>query len=416
MKVVLYGINYSPELTGIGKYTGEMARWLGCHGCQVKVVTAPPYYPDWKVQPGYSGCRWSTREEEGVSVTRCPLYVPKTPSALKRLIHLFTFALSSLLPLLAQARRRPDLVVLVAPTLFCAPGAWLLAKLSGARSVIHIQDYEVDAFFGLGMAKSGFLRRAAFACERFLLRAFDRVSTISSGMLRRAEEKGVSAARLLFFPNWSETGRFQSVDPQPGFLQKLGVPEGRSVVLYSGNIGEKQGLEQLIEAADRMQSTNPELFFLIVGEGAGKQRLVAMALEKGLTNLGFAPLQPYDDLPTLLASAQVHLVIQRRGAADAVLPSKLTNILAVGGNAVITADPETTLGLLCEQHEGIATLVEPELTATLVSGIELALAKASPNSIATSYAKEYLDKDRVLARFVDEVNRNLIESSVSRLN
>lgn len=413
MKILLYGINYSPELTGIGKYSGEMARWLAAQGHEVRVVTAPPYYPDWKVKDGYSSYRYDRRVEEGVSVTRCPLYVPARPSALKRIVHLASFSLSSAFALMAQLRWKPDVVMLVVPTLFCSPQALLLAKLSGAHSVLHIQDYEVDALFGLGLARGGLLKRLAYAAERTILRAFDRVSTISSGMLQRAKEKGVAAEQLCFFPNWSETARFRDVPRSQALLSRLGVPEGKRVLLYSGNIGDKQGLESVIEAADCLRERS-DLLFLIVGEGAGKERLLEMVASKDLSNVQFAPLQPYEDLPALLASADCHLVIQKRGAADAVLPSKLTNILAVGGNALITADPDTSLGLLCGEYPGIATLVEPESVEALIAGIERTLAMPLPNDVATRYAEEFLDKDRILSRFVDEINDRVSSGAALR--
>ena len=402
MKILLYGINYSPELTGIGKYSGEMARWLATQGHEVRVIPAPPYYPDWRVWQGFSSWCFNKRQEDGVTVIRCPLFVPVKPPALKRLLHLASFSLSSSLAILAQIRWKPDQVILVVPTLFCAPQALLLAKLTGANSVLHIQDYEVDALFGLGIAKSNGLKRFAFAAERAILRAFDRVSTISSGMLQRASQKGVEQSKLLFFPNWSETERFQNVPGSPALLSRLGVILGKRVLLYSGNIGEKQGLETVIEAAERLV-IRPELIFLIVGEGAGKARLMELVQKKGLNNVLFAPLQPYEELPSLLASADCHLVIQRRGAADAVLPSKLTNILAVGGNSVITADPDTSLGLLCAEQSGIAALVEPESVSALIEGIELTLAMPVPNTIATDYAREFLDKEQILSRFMTEV-------------
>ena len=402
MKILLYGINYSPELTGIGKYSGEMAAWLAAQGHEVRVITAPPYYPDWKVWQGISTWRFNKRQEAGVTVIRCPLYVPAKPTAIKRLLHLASFSLTSALALFAQLRWKPELVILVVPTLFCAPQALAVAKLTGAKSVLHIQDYEVDALFGLSIAKGERLKRWAFAIERAVLRAFDRVSTISSGMLQRAAEKGVAKEQLRFFPNWSETARFHNVPRDPQLLRRLGVDPDKRVLLYSGNIGEKQGLESVIEAAQRL-AQRPELVFLVVGEGAGKARLLAMSQQRGLNNVVFAPLQSYEDLPALLASADCHLVIQKRGAADAVLPSKLTNILAVGGNALITAEPETSLGLLCAEYPGIATLIEPESVDALVSGIERVLAMPVPNTIATGYACEYLDKDQILTRFLSEI-------------
>ncbi|KQB51548.1 colanic acid biosynthesis glycosyltransferase WcaI [Pseudomonas endophytica] len=402
MKILLYGINYSPELTGIGKYSGEMAAWFAAQGHEVRVITAPPYYPDWKVWQGYSTWRFNKRQEAGVTVIRCPLYVPPRPTALKRLLHLASFSLSSAFAVMAQLGWKPDRVILVVPTLFCAPQALALAKLTGATSVLHVQDYEVDALFGLSIAKGEKLKRWAFAVERALLRSFDRVSTISSGMLRRAEAKGVAKDQLRFFPNWSETARFQNVPRNPELLRRLGVNPDKRVLLYSGNIGEKQGLECVIEAAQRLGDRS-DLVFLVVGEGAGKARLQELSQQRNLSNVVFAPLQPYEDLPALLASADCHLVIQKRGAADAVLPSKLTNILAVGGNALITADPDTSLGALCTEYPGIAALIEPESVDALIDGIETVLAMPLPNPIATGYACEFLDKDQILTRFLAEI-------------
>lgn len=402
MKILLYAINYSPELTGIGKYSGEMARWWAIRGHEVRVVTAPPYYPDWKVWSGYVAHSYRKSREEGVTVTRCPLYVPTDPSVLKRMLHLASFSLSSLPVVVSQLRWKPDLVILLVPTLFCAPQALLVAKLCKAKAVIHIHDYEVDAMFGLGMARGKTIKRMAYWLERKIFKAFDKVSAVSISMLQRAEQKGVPRHKLCFFPNWSEVSRFQGAKRSPTLLEALGVDSSRKVLLYSGTIGAKQGLENVVEAARRMR-TRTELVFLIVGDGAGKARLVELAQQYDLKNIVFAPLQSYNVLPELLASADCHLVVQKIGVADAVLPSKLTNILAVGGNAVITADPETNLGMLCTEYAGIAVRVDPESVEALIDGIERALAMPGKNTIATGYAQEFLDKDKILTRFLKEV-------------
>jgi colanic acid biosynthesis glycosyl transferase WcaI len=409
MKLLLNSLNYSPELTGIGKYNGEMSPWFVLQGDDVSVLCAPPYYPEWQVHSGFSGKRFATSMVNGVSVTRCPTYVPAQPSTVKRLIHLATFAFSSSVALFSRLFKKPDVVLVVEPTLFCVPSVLLFCKLTGAKSVLHIQDYEVDAMFGLGMAgKAGFLSKFAFSVERWLMRRFDAVSTISYSMMAKAEEKGVDPSRLVFFPNWSDTS-FVHPDVDGSNLRKAwGVNESQKVVLYAGNIGAKQGLELVVEAAS-LYISRPEVKFFMVGSGAYVDELKRMVVDRHLTNVEFKPLQAWEDVPAMLAMADVHLVVQRKGAADAVLPSKLTNILSAGGNAVITAEAGTELGRLIDEYPGIYTAVEPEDVNAFCSGLDIELAKSGVNHVARDYAEKNLNKEAILSRFRDDL-KNLIDS------
>ena len=403
MRILIYGINFSPEIIGTGKYTAEMANWLSSKGEEVRVITSYPYYPKWKLFDEYNRQGYTKEgSDNGLQVLRSPIYIPKNPRTLTRLLHLLSFSATSLPVLLRQQRWRPDIVLLVAPTMCCAPQTTFLSRLSGALSVLHIQDFEVDALFGLGMARAGLLRKTALWLERVLLRQFNIVSTISPGMLQRAREKGIPDINLRLLPNWSEVDRFCGVERSESLLHSLGVNKNQQVILYAGNLGEKQGLEVILECATDF-SSDTNVRFLVVGEGPAKAKLMRSCHDRGISNVVFAPLQPYESLPALLASADCHLVIQKRGVADAVMPSKLTNILAAGGNAVITADKDTSLGRLCADFPGIATLVEPESAAALSAGIRSALSQAKPNQIALEYAQEYLSKDKILSRFFNEL-------------
>ena len=406
MKILIYGINYSPELVGIGKYSGEMGHWLVEKGYDVHVITAPPYYPEWRVGHEYSRWFYSRDRNSSETIWRCPLFVPSRPSALLRIVHLSSFAFSSLPILATQFLWRPNVVFLVAPTLFCAPAGLLLAKLVRAKSILHIQDFEIDALFSLdlvsGGSKNSQFKRLGLWFESLILGSFDMVSTISKGMMQRSQDKGVPERSIRYFPNWSEVSRFQNLNEAKKILNKFGISSEKKVILYSGNMGEKQGLESVILAAKKLQSKE-DLIFLLVGEGASRERIVKMAMDLKLVNLIFAPLQSYEDLPDLLASADVHLVIQKLGVADAVLPSKLSNILAVGGNAVVTADITTTLGRLPLDYPSIFCLVEPESVDALVCGIEKALTMPLPNPIALDYAQKFLDKEQVLSQFFSEL-------------
>lgn len=407
MRILIHGINYSPELTGIGKYSGELAEWLASRGHEVRVVTAPPYYPEWRVGAGYGGNPYRRELREGVEVWRCPLWVPSRPTGARRLLHLASFALSSLPVMLRQAFWRPDVVWVVEPAFFCAPGAWLTAQLSGARAWLHVQDFEMDAAFDLGLIKAPWLKRLVLGAERWLMGRFDRISTISPGMLNRLSEKGVSARKVVSFPNWVDVGSIapQEQDSrhevQAGYRAELGISQGAIVALYSGNIGEKQGLELVVEAARLLESGargKADIQFVLCGDGATKPKLVTMA--EGLTNVHWLPLQPLERLNELLNAADIHLLPQRASAADLVMPSKLTGIFASGRPVVATAEPGTTV---YEAVSGRGVVVPPEnaelFTAAILELARDAEKRSSLGMAARRYAEENLDKTVILARF-----------------
>ncbi|MDM0043540.1 glycosyltransferase WbuB [Variovorax dokdonensis] len=397
MKVLLYGINFAPELTGIGKYTGEMAQWLAAQGHEVRVVTAPPYYPAWSVSPGYSARAYRHESWQGVDVHRTPLWVPAKPTGLKRLLHLISFAIASGPALLAQWRWKPDVVWMAAPAFACAPGALALARLVGAPAWIHIQDYEVDAAFQLGLLKGERLRNAVSAVERALLRRFDRVSTISGRMLDRAREKGVRAARLRALPNWVDILAVRPLDRPSSYRAELGIATDAVVALYSGNMGAKQGLEVLADLARKLQH-RPDIQFVYCGEGSGRAPLEQAC--QGLPNVRFLDLQPLKRLPELLGLADIHLLPQRADAADLVMPSKLTGMLSSGRAVVAGARPETELGQVVAKTGMLAVPDDAQSFAEAVQQLadqpdrrrELGLR-------ARQWAEENLSRDAVLRQF-----------------
>lgn len=417
-------MNFAPEVTGIGKYSGEMAAWLTEMGHEVRVVTAPPYYPYWKVSEGYSAS-WYRRESDCIAraalpslnderngegalvVYRCPLWVPDRPSGLKRLIHLATFAVSSLPAMLRQVFWRPDVVWVVAPAFFSAPGAWLTARLCGAPVWLHVQDYEVDAAFDLGLLKGAWLKKLVLGVERWLFQRFDVVSTISHRMLDRARAKGVAPGQTRLFPNWVDISAIKPGQSGAAYRAELGIPAGRVVALYSGNMGGKQGLDILADAA-RLLVDDERLFFVFCGNGAGRPELEA--LSRNLPNVRFLDLQPLERLGELLTFADIHLLPQRADAADLVMPSKLTGILASGRPVVATAHEGTEVARVVERRGLVVPPEAPrafsDAIASLAGDAEL---RAQLGAEARRYAEENLDKDAVLRRFEADLLRLVAE-------
>ena len=362
MRILLYGINYLPEPVGIGKYSGELATWLSAQGHEVRVLTAHPYFPSWRLGNDDTSVTntYARGWQAGVEVWRCPLWVPRRPSGLTRLLHLASFALTSLPPLLAQRRWRPDVVFAVAPAFFCAPGALLLTRLCGAlcHSWLHIQDFELDAAFELGLLRGAWLRGLAERWERRTLRGFTRVSTISAAMARRAAQKGVEAERVVLLPNWVDLEAIRPRGPAERaanpYRRALGLPDGALVLQYSGSMNKKQGLDLLV-AVIRELVDLPNLVWLLAGEGPTKEALAEATA--GLAQVRLLPLQPAARLNDWLNLADVHLLPQKAGAADLVLPSKLLGILASGRPLVASSPASSELGQLAEQA---GLRVEPE--------------------------------------------------------
>ena len=401
MRILLYSANYSPELTGIGKYSGEMAAWLAACGHEVRVVAAPPYYPQWKVAESHRRKFYSREVLESVEVWRSPLWVPSKPGGVSRVLHLFTFAVSSLPVMLWQSRWRPDVVMTVAPAFICAPTGWMTARLSRAKAWLHVQDFEVDVALRLGLLKGRWLCAAVGALERGIFRRFDRVSSISEAMLCRARAKGVQASDLVYFPNWVDLGCIKPLEGASGFRRDWGVPDDAVVALYSGSFGGKHGLMLIPEAARRLQHLE-QLRFVICGEGVLRAELEAAC--KDLPNVRLLPLQPAQKLGDLLGAADIHLLPQSQDAEDLVMPSKLAGMLASGRPVVATCRANTAISQVV-LGRGIAVLPgDIEAFAQAIAALATApQMRAEMGMRARQYAEEHLAHELILGRLLGEL-------------
>jgi colanic acid biosynthesis glycosyl transferase WcaI len=396
MRILLYSANFAPEPTGIGKYSGEMAKWLVEHGHAVRVVAAPPYYPMWKVEPGYGWPPYRRELWNGVDIWRAPLWVPATPGGLARVVHLLSFAISSFPVMLRQVFWRPHLVITVAPAFLCAPAGLLTARLAGAQSWLHLQDFEVDLAFRMGLLKGSLLQRLILRMERGVLRRFDSVSSISSRMVEQLLKKGVTLARTRYFPNWVDIAHIKPTNVNSRYRDEMGIAKDAVVVMFSGSLGGKQGL-MVIPAVARLLASRKDIVFVICGDGVEKPRLEAAA--EGLSNVRFLPLQPFERLGELLCTADIHLLPQSPGAADLVLPSKLSGMLASGRPVISTCRPGTELETVVSK---CGVVVPPDDDAAFAAAVcklaDSATTRSELGRRARNYAETNFERDAILGR------------------
>ncbi|MDT0675847.1 WcaI family glycosyltransferase [Autumnicola musiva] len=409
-RILLIGYNFSPEPTGIGKYSGEMVNWLANRGYECSVITTYPYYPFWAIQEPYRKHRFWFKKEiqksesgEEIKIYRCPMYVPADPTGGKRMLSEGTFFSSALLQLLKITfNKKYDVVITVVPSFHLGFLGRLYKKLRNATFVYHVQDLQIEAARDLQMIKSNRLINFLLKVEKYFLDGADVVSSISEGMVTKIKQK--AGKEVFMLPNWADTDFFHPVPDKEGLKQQFGFGGNDKIILYSGGIGEKQGLEAIIHVAEYFRQDR-NVKFVICGSGPYKRKLQNLTEELNLINVIFFPLQPMEKFNLFLNMADVHLVIQKATASDLVMPSKLTTILSVGGLALITVNKGSGLYDVVKQHD-MGLLIKAEDLTALKEGVINALDSSKHASIrknARAYAQEYLAIDNVMTSFENHV-------------
>ncbi|MEO0031005.1 MAG: hypothetical protein RIS94_763 [Pseudomonadota bacterium] len=403
MRLLILGLNYAPEPVGIGPYTTGFAEDMAARGHEVTVVAGKPYYPQWRAYEGQPQGRAEVHEN-GVSVTRVPHYIPENPTGARRIVHHMSFAASAYRTAMAKARDGADLVFTVAPSLLSVPVAARAARAAGAPLWLHVQDFEVEAAFATGLVKAGSgVARTARNIENRILGLAQMVSTISPQMCARLLDKGVAADRIYQLRNWSNAAFFGSASHDGGGYRSEWGIGGRKVALYSGNIANKQGIEIVIDAA-RMLKDRKDLVIVICGEGPNRARLADLSAD--LPNVQLHDLQPAERMGDLLSLASVHLLPQIPGAADLVLPSKLTNMLQSGRPVVATAAPGTGLYAEVSGCGVLSTPGDAEAFAAAIAGLlDDPAACATFGAAALARAQERWSRGVILDRFEEEALR-----------
>ena len=367
-KVLIFGMNYAPELAGVGRYTGEIAEFLQRRDSEVVVITTPAHYPGWTVQKPFKRWSYSVERRNGVKVIRCPLLLRRDIGGIWRLIAPLTFAIAAAPVLFWQfLAYRPQIAISVVPTLLGAPLVLLGAAFAGSKTVLHMQDLEVDAAFAVGhLGDYKWLRSLATAFERWVIGSFSQVITISDRMAGKIEQKGVQRSKIAVIRNWVDLDLIKPLERESSYRSELQIRSNDFTVLYSGNLGRKQGLEVLLRAVEHLVDQR-NIRFIIAGEGPDKARIESQSGR--LPNLHVLPFQPAERMSEFLGLANLHVLPQEASMADLVLPSKLGGMLASGKPIVIMTDPGTEMMSFVEDS---VTVVEPGNAQALANAIFLA--------------------------------------------
>ncbi len=365
MRILIYSYNYHPEPIGIAPLMTELAEGLVKRGHEVRVVTGMPNYPERSVYEGYRGKLYTTEQRNGVTIQRCYVWVCPKPGLLARMALDASFVVSSLLQ--AVNGKKPDIILLTVPPLPVSVPATLLGWLYSCPVVLNVQDILPEAAMHLGLVKSKLAIWVFEALEKFAYNAATKISVISDAFTENLVKKGVPPQKITCIPNWVDIDFIRPLPKQGNaFRQKYGL-EDKFVVFYSGNIALTQGLETVVEAAALLQDI-PSIAFVIVGERTACERLRKHAQKCKAHNVLLLELQPREQLPKLMAAADLSLIVQRRNVVAFNMPSKFQLILASGRALVASVPPDGSMAKAVRNSKA-GVLVPPEQPDALADTI-----------------------------------------------
>jgi colanic acid biosynthesis glycosyl transferase WcaI len=388
MKLLLTTAYYWPEMSGNAPYVTGAAEYLASKGHDVRVVTGFAHYPSWSLA---GGATLAAREERnGVSIVRRIHYVPRSQTAARRALYessLFVGGLSGL-----PFFNRPDLVVGVTPTLSGAALAAIAGRLYRRPYALVFQD-----LMGRAAAQSGIIGGSGVAAfveriERRLAAGAAAVGVIAGGFADYFTAIGISPDRIITLRNWNHVG---TVAPP----RREHTGRARPLCVHAGNLGHKQGLDNVLEAARRL---GDQVDVLFVGDGNDRERLQRKAMSQRLTNVSFVGPKPQGEYETVLAAADILLVNQRGSVADMSLASKLTSYFAAGRPVVAAVAPGSATAREVEAA-GAGVVVEPDDPGALATSIEALInhpaRRLELGENGRRFAENELAEERALAAY-----------------
>src|SRR5258706_9408253 len=395
LHILLVTSAYAPERTGPAPLNRELCEYLAAGGRGVSVATSFPHYREWKVFPAYRGKLWQREKLNDVTIFRSYAYVPSRRTTMRRILYDTSVGLFSSLRGLAIGH--VDLVLAGSPPLQAGLAGCFLAWLKGTPLLLDLHDLVPDLAIAVGMLRNPLAIKMARLLEKFIYGRSDRILVISEKFVPNLTGKGVPKSKISFLPLWVDSQLISPRDRNGPFRKTHNIGEAQTVVLYTGNMGAKQNLENVLEAAGRLR-THQEVLFLFVGDGSEKKRLQEYAHDKALSNVRFLPLLPPQQrglLPEMVAASDVLVLNQSARIVDTVIPSKLFSYMAAG-RPIVAAVNQSSQAAACIRKAGSGIAVEAE------------------NPVALAEAILQLKEDRELAERLGQQGRLFVEEHSAR--
>jgi glycosyltransferase involved in cell wall biosynthesis len=404
VKILYVSQYFPPEMGAPAARAVELARHWVRTGHAVTVLTGFPNHPTGVVPAG-----WRSRlrdlvyreDVDGIHVVRTWLWPLPNRRAWERMLNYSSFCLSAAFRGLDVPR--PDVVIATSPQLLVGLAGWWIALWQRVPFVFEVRDLWPESLSAVGMGEEhSLLHRILRMVAGFLYRKADRIVVVTPAFKEHLTRHWrIPATKIEIVENGVETQLF-SPAPSDNAIKKQLTLEGKFVVAYIGTMGMAHGLDTLIEAATALRSTHPTIVFLLIGEGADKDRIKALASSRNLDNLRFVDQQPRERIPAFICASDACLVLLKKTELfKTVIPTKMLEFMACARPVILGVDGQAR-EVLEEARGGV--VIEPESASALAEAIvQLAQDASSGRRLgenARAYVVDHCSRGQTANRYV----------------
>lgn len=342
--------NFWPEPTGSAQTVGEFAAYLAAHGCDVRVATSMPWYPEWEIWPAYRGALWRTEEHAGMRIYRSWHILLRQSSVGARVLHEISLSFLSIVNIM-RALWGAQVAYVAVPLLSFSFVSSVIAAAMGVERIAIVKDVLPDAVVEVGLMKNPVMIAVSRWMARVTYTLASEIQTLGEGMRRRIARTAPPGKPIRIVPDTIDGRELEPVPAEANEFRTRFVPAGTFAVLHTGNMGRKQDLDVLARTADRLRH-EPGIHFYVFGEGTDRARFLDYCAALKLPNLSHFPLQERAMLRHMLSGADVVLVSQLPEVVDIVVPSKLITALGAGAMVVAACDPASETARVVSESGG----------------------------------------------------------------
>ena len=368
MKILYVSQYFPPEMGAPAARVSELSRHWVHAGHEVTVLTGFPNHPDGIIKPEFRGRsrRIIFREIiDGISVVRTWLLPFPNRKSYERILNYSSFCVSA--GITGSFLDQPDVVIATSPQLLVGLSGWWIAKLKGVPFVLEVRDLWPESLAAVGVGdQNSLLSRVLGRIAAFLYRQANHIVVVTPAFREHLIKNWrVPEEKISVVQNGVETKLFSPGDGST-LLRDLNL-EGKFIASYIGTLGLAHGLQTLVEAAETLQRIEPNVLFLLLGEGADRERIHALAKSRQLGNIRFIPQQPHEKIPDYIAASDVCLVLLKKSDVfETVIPTKMLEFMSCGRPVILGVNGQAR-EILEQSRSGL--YVEPENSGALCEAI-----------------------------------------------